>query len=55
VARRLMTELRTAIADGVFMEEAVDSVGRSQADQWLLFDQNHKRNVTRAYKELEWE
>ncbi len=27
----------------------------ADADQWLLFDQFHRRNVTAAYAELEWD
>ena len=37
------------------MEEVVDSVGKSEKTEWLLHEQNHGRNVTRAFTELEWE
>jgi quinoprotein relay system zinc metallohydrolase 2 len=51
----LLDETRSAIVNDVFMEDALETVGQTQHGLWLLFDQNHKRNVTRAYKELEWE
>jgi len=40
---------------GVFLEEAMETAGYSERENWLLFDDVHKRNVTRAYAELEWE
>jgi hypothetical protein len=40
-AKRTLTETLAAV-DG----------GRGQ---WLLFDQFHRRNVTAAYAELEWD
>ncbi len=51
----LLTETRAAIARGVTIEAAVNVVGQSERDKWALFDDYHGRNVTQAYKELEWE
>lgn len=51
----LLEETRQAITDGKFMEQAMDTVGTSERDNWLLYDEVHRRNVLRAYKELEWE
>jgi quinoprotein relay system zinc metallohydrolase 2 len=51
----LLAETRAAIARGVTIEEAVNVVGRSERGRWALFDDYHGRNVTQAYKELEWE
>lgn len=51
----LLTETRAAIARGVTIEEAVNVVGLSERGKWALFDDYHGRNVTQAYKELEWE
>ena len=48
-------EVRAVIARGGTMEEAVATVGRSEADKWLLFDNYHARNVVTAFAELEWE
>ena len=51
----LRDETRTAIAAGVPIEAAVRTVARSERDRWLLFNGYNGRNVTQAYKELEWE
>jgi quinoprotein relay system zinc metallohydrolase 2 len=51
----LLTETRQAIADGMFMEEAINTIGAGEKDKWLLFDQQHRTNVSRAFVELEWE
>ena len=51
----LRDETRKAIAADVPIEKAVPSVARSERDHWVLFDTYHGRNVTQAYKELEWE
>lgn len=53
----------TALRDGVraeikgngSIEEAVKTVAQSEKDKWRLFDDYNPRNVTEAYKELEWE
>ncbi len=49
------TETRAAIKAKRTMQQAVDSVGLGEKDQWLLSEGFHKRNVTAAYAELEWE
>ena len=46
---------REAIAEGWFMEEAIDSIGTGAKDNWLLFDEHHRGNVSKAFIELEWE
>lgn len=51
----LLLEIRSAIKKGVYLEEAVKSVGLSFKDRWKLFDDFHRKNVTKAYAELEWE
>ena len=37
------------------IEAAVETVGLAGLERWLLFDSYHGRNVTAAFKELEWE
>ncbi len=53
--RTLVQEIRDLIAQGGFLEDALARVGQSERARWLLFDQHHGSNVTRAYAELEWE
>jgi hypothetical protein len=51
----LLSETRDAIGKGIPIEEAVNVVGQSERGKWALFDDYHGRNVTQAFKELEWE
>ena len=51
----LRDETRKAISDGMGIEEAVETVAQSERGRWALFDEYNGRNVTQAYKELEWE
>jgi quinoprotein relay system zinc metallohydrolase 2 len=51
----LRDETRKAIANGTPIEEAVETVAQSERDKWALFEDYNGRNVTQAYKELEWE
>jgi quinoprotein relay system zinc metallohydrolase 2 len=53
--RTLLVDIRSILARGGTMEEAVDSVGRSEQGRWLLFDDYHARNIVTAFAELEWE
>jgi quinoprotein relay system zinc metallohydrolase 2 len=52
---RLRDETRALLAAGGTLEEATERVGWAEQDQWLLFDVHHRRNVTAAFTELEWE
>lgn len=47
--------VRAEIKGNGSIEQAVKSVAQSEKDKWLLFDDYNARNVTEAYKELEWE
>jgi quinoprotein relay system zinc metallohydrolase 2 len=51
----LLNETRKAIKNGQFLEEAVSSIGKESKQKWLLHEQHHSRNVTKAFTELEWE
>jgi len=51
----LLNQTRQKIAAGMFMEDIVDTVGSKEKLKWLLYKQHHKRNVTKAFTELEWE
>jgi quinoprotein relay system zinc metallohydrolase 2 len=48
-------QIRDIILDFGTIEEATSSVGLAEKDKWLLFDEYHRRNVTAAFVELEWE
>lgn len=52
---KLLIETRNAIAKGMFMEEAIDTIGLDEKDKWQLFEQHHRTNVSKAFVELEWE
>lgn len=51
----LLEETREAIASGQFLDEAMDKVAAEEAARWQLHEQHHRRNISRAYRELEWE
>ncbi|MCW5621119.1 MAG: quinoprotein relay system zinc metallohydrolase 2 [Burkholderiales bacterium] len=51
----IVQQTRQALRDGLTIEAAVDAVGIEEASNWINFDLYHRRNVTNAYTELEWE
>jgi quinoprotein relay system zinc metallohydrolase 2 len=51
----LVAETRAAIARGDSLGTAAETVGQDLRGDWELFDAFHGRNVTAAYRELEWE
>jgi glyoxylase-like metal-dependent hydrolase (beta-lactamase superfamily II) len=51
----LLEETRRAVADNIGIEAAVETVALAERGSWALFDDYNGRNVTKAYKELEWE
>ena len=51
----ILDETRAAIRDRKTIQQATDAVGLSEAGNWAAFDLFHRRNVTAAYAELEWE
>jgi len=51
---RLQADTRRAIKDGWTLSKAVERIGPDRPD-WKLLDVFHKRNVTAAYAELEWD
>jgi hypothetical protein len=51
----LATELRAMIKQGKTLEQAVNTVGLPAKKHWQLFEQFHRKNVTIAFAELEWE
>ena len=53
--RTLRDQIRERLAQGQFMEQIVDQVGSKEKTRWQLYQHQHKRNVSRAFAELEWE
>ena len=51
----LLDETRAAVAAGLFIEDAKGVVGVDEKALWSLSDSAHGRNVSRAFRELEWE
>ena len=51
----LRREIRVFIKQGRTMEQAMAEVGLSARSDWQLFDEFHKRNISTAFAELEWE
>ncbi|MDT4290858.1 quinoprotein relay system zinc metallohydrolase 2 [Methylomonas sp. MO1] len=51
----LATEVRAMIKQSKTLEQAVNSVGLPAKKNWQLFEQFHRKNVTIAFAELEWE
>jgi len=53
--QRISADVRRMIKEGRSIAEAAASVGLSEKDAWVLFDEFNARNVTAAFAELEWE
>jgi quinoprotein relay system zinc metallohydrolase 2 len=51
----ILNETRAALRARKSLQRAIDEVGFSEAPNWALFELFHRRNVTSAYTELEWE
>jgi quinoprotein relay system zinc metallohydrolase 2 len=51
----LLRDTRAALKDRLTIQQAVDRIGVPPGSQWLLTDRFHRRNVTAAFAELEWE
>lgn len=53
--QQMASEIRALIKQGKTLEYAVDHVGLSAKENWQLFEQFHRKNITIAFAELEWE
>ncbi len=51
----IVDETRHALKLRQTIQHAVDTVGLSEEKNWVNFESFHRRNVTAAYTELEWE
>jgi quinoprotein relay system zinc metallohydrolase 2 len=52
---RLVVETKAAIKAKMTIQQAVDSIAAPPESAWKLTELFHRRNVTAAYAELEWE
>jgi len=52
---RLLSDVRSAIKNGVGLMEAINTAGQAEKGNWQLFDTVNRRNVNLAYPQLEWE
>ncbi len=52
---QLASEIRVLIKNGKTLEQAVKTVGLDSKNHWQLFEQFHRKNITIAFAELEWE
>ncbi len=53
--KTIREQIRQIILDFGTIDEATSTVGLEMKDDWLLFEDYHRRNVTAAFVELEWE
>ncbi len=53
--QQLAKKMRLKIKQGIFLENVLKDIDRSTAKGWLLFNDFHKKNLSSAYAELEWE
>ena len=51
----LLRDTRAAIRQRLTIQQAIDRIGVPSEALWLLTERFHRRNVTAAYAELEWE
>jgi quinoprotein relay system zinc metallohydrolase 2 len=51
----VVAQTREAIRARRTIQDAVETVGLSEQGKWVNFELFHRRNVTSAYTELEWE
>ena len=51
----LRTDTRRWLDHGGYLDEAQEQVGYAEQARWMLFEEYHKRNVTKVYTEMEWE
>ncbi len=48
-------KVRQKIKQGVFLEDVLNEVPMTHRNHWKLFNAFHKKNLSHAYAELEWE
>jgi quinoprotein relay system zinc metallohydrolase 2 len=51
----LLTEIKATIKEGGYLEQALETVGYTAKPHWKLFDEFHRKNISTAFAELEWD
>jgi glyoxylase-like metal-dependent hydrolase (beta-lactamase superfamily II) len=51
----LLRDTRAALRSKLTIQQAIERIAVAPGAHWLLTDRFHRRNVTAAYAELEWE
>ena len=51
----LLRDTRAALRNKLTIQQAIERIAVAPGSHWLLTDRFHRRNVTAAYAELEWE
>lgn len=51
----LLNDIRALIKSGGFLEQALASIDYDAKSEWKLFDDFHRKNISTAFAELEWE
>jgi quinoprotein relay system zinc metallohydrolase 2 len=53
--QRLLVDTRHAIAEGQFINDAIETIDKNNKSNLLLHEYQHASNVSKAFTELEWE
>ena len=53
--KTILKETRLAIKKGKKLIHSVHEIGYTEQKHWLNFDLFHRKNITTAWTELEWE
>jgi len=51
----LATDTQASISAGEFVQDAADHIAAKELAGWVLTERAHSRNVSRAFRELEWD
>ena len=51
----MANDIRAYIKQGKTLEQAVANIGLNAKQHWQLFEEFHRKNITLAFAELEWE
>ena len=52
---RLIEEVREFHKSQKSLKYVLDNISKDNNENWILFEEYHMANVTKAYTELEWE